>query len=104
MPPLQNNQGISIPIESIQIGSINSNNISNINRISRFVTTSDIFIPNNTESSIFDMSITYIGPSGNRPSITVEDKYDSMRLFKMSFFHKTPMPRFVYNIKIIIFG
>ena len=73
VPPLQNNQGVSIPIESIQIGSINTNNISNINRISRFVTTCDIFIPNNIESSIFDMNITYIGPSGNRPSISIED-------------------------------
>ena len=73
VPPLQNNQGVLIPIESIQIGSINSNNISNINRISRFVTTCDIFIPNNTESSIFDMIITYIGPSGNKPTITVDN-------------------------------
>ena len=73
VPPLQNNQGVSIPIESIQIGSINTNNISNINRISRFVTTCDIFIPNNTESSIFDMNITYIGPSGNKPTITVDN-------------------------------
>ncbi|MFL2859514.1 MAG: YHYH protein [Pontiellaceae bacterium] len=75
IPPLQNNQGVIIPVNSLLIESIGNSNISNINRISRFVTTCDVSIPNNTLEDTVDITISFLGPNGNTPTFILTDVF-----------------------------
>ena len=75
VPPLQSNQGVSIPINSLIIESIESSYISNISRISRFVIMCDISIPNGTSSDTVDVTISFLGPNGNTPTFLINDGF-----------------------------
>ena len=75
VPPLQSNQGVTIPINSLIIESIESSYISNISRISRFVIMCDISIPNGTSSDTVDVTISFLGPNGNTPTFLINDGF-----------------------------
>lgn len=76
VPPLQNNQGVIIPINSIDIGEIDSSNISSITRVSRFVISFDLYIPNSVSSEIVDITVSFLGPSGNTPTFVITNGFE----------------------------
>ena len=75
VPPLQNNQGIIIPVHELTVGNINTNNITNIVRQTRFIITFDLTIPVNYGSGIVDIVIRFMGPSGNTPTFNITDAF-----------------------------
>ena len=75
VPPLQNNQGISIPINTFEVGSISADNISNIIRQTRFLITFDLNIPTNLPVQVLDIILSFTGPSGNTPTFLIEDAF-----------------------------
>ena len=75
VPPLQSNQGVSIPINSLIIESIESSNIFNISRISRFIITCNVSVPNSIPSDIVDVTISFLGPNGNTPTFLINDGF-----------------------------